>query len=271
MSHFPSLSGFEPTRQTLHLYARAIAAVPRAHAAFHPQWWHISLRVTPNGLKTSPFGLPSGAHAWLEMDLQHHLAALQDSQGGRRAFDMRAGATAAEFGDQILRAVAELGLAGEYARDRLEDEGQQEYDAGQATNFFTALSHANRIFADHRARLIGSMGPIQLWPHNFDLAFEWFGSRVVQYEEHGEVRSYPAQLNLGFFPGGDPYFYSNPWPFESEQLLGRRLPEGAAWHTEGWQGTILPYSVLENDPEAEERLLDYAMKVYELAHPTLTS
>jgi hypothetical protein len=93
----------------------------------------------------------------------------------------------------------------------------------------------------------------------------------VQYEEDGELRAYPAQLNLGFFPGGEAYFYSNPWPFEGELLLDRQLPQGADWHTEGWQGTILPYSRLVDDPLAEKRLLDYAIKVFELTRPTLTA
>ena len=59
MSLFPSLDGFEPTRKTLHLYAQAVGVVPRVHAAAHDKWWHISLRVTPTGLKTAVFDLPT--------------------------------------------------------------------------------------------------------------------------------------------------------------------------------------------------------------------
>ena len=82
----------------------------------------------------------------------------------------------------------------------------------------------------------------------------------------------PAQLNLGFYPGGPgiaPYFYSNPWPFDAERLLGSPLPGGARWHTEGWQGTILPYEELVGDPDAGTRLLAYARRVYELCAPLL--
>lgn len=95
----------------------------------------------------------------------------------------------------------------------------------------------------------------------------------MSYEEEGEVHELPSQLNLGFFPGSgevEPYFYSNPWPFEKDQLVDESLPAGAKWHTENWQGTILPYSKVVADPNAEERLLAYARAVFEIARPTLT-
>ena len=202
------------------------------------------------------------------MDLAEHLVRLQTSYGGTRAFSMQEGLTGTQFGDQILTAVADLGLEAEYARQKFEDDEPRDYDPQQAARFFTALSNAHRIFNAHRATLTGKMGPVQLWPHGFDLAFEWFGTRVETYEEHGELQEFPSQLNLGFYPGGDPYFYSNPWPF-TESLLDAHLPDGARWHTEGWQGAMLPYATLVDVDNADERLRAFAKRVYELARPTL--
>ncbi len=85
------------------------------------------------------------------------------------------------------------------------------------------------------------------------------------------MTEHPAQLNLGFYPGGRPYFYSNPWPFEGGVLLEQELPHGAEWHTEGWQGTILYYDQLQDDPDAESKLLEYAAAVFELSLPTLSA
>jgi hypothetical protein len=138
--------------------------------------------------------------------------------------------------------------------------------------FWQALTNAERIFKEFRATLSGEPGPVQFWTHGFDLAFEWFGARVVVGEADGQRSEFPSQINLGFYPGdpsGAPYFYSNPWPFEAEQLLDHPLPAGARWHTEGWQGTILAYDNLVGDEEAENRLLDYARAVHELASPAL--
>ena len=109
---------------------------------------------------------------------------------------------------------------------------------------------------------------MQLWPHGFDIAFEWFGPTQVPHEEDGETVHLPSQLNLGFYPAGDPYFYSNPWPFDPT-LTESPLPPGAEWHTEGWQGTMLPLGEVADSPDGVERVTGYAEEVFRLAQPTL--
>ena len=127
----------------------------------------------------------------------------------------------------------------------------------------------NEAFTEHRNELEGPVGPIQIWPHGFDIAFEWFGTKTEGYEEGGEVQAHRAQLNLGLYPAGRAYFYSNPWPFAADQLLGVPLPHGAEWHQDGWEGSILYYDQIQGDPEARQKLLDYARAVYKAAAPTL--
>jgi hypothetical protein len=270
---FPSLKGFEPTRQTLQLYSRVLSAVPRAHGEFHPKWWHISLKVQPDGLITDEVALPAGGALRLKMDLVGHEVLLLVNGQVEATFGMLVGRSSTALADDLLAHVARLGLPGDVDRTRFESDKAREYDPAQAGRFLTALLNADRIFKAHRATLSGEVGPVQFWPHGFDLAFEWFGTRVEEYEEQGEVQMIPSQLNLGFYPGSpgvDPYFYSNPWPFEGDELLGEVLPEGASWHTEGWQGTILPYEDLVGDAQAEGRLLAFARRVYELSAPTLS-
>ncbi len=270
---FPSLADWESTRKTLHLYSKVVGVVPRAHAEFHPKWWHISLKVQPDGLVTDNMSLPGGGIFSLKMDLRQHKVLLVTSRGEVREFSMTEGLSASAFGDKVLGVVADLGLKEEYAREKFEDDEAREYDPALAENYFTAVVNADRIFKHHRAGLSGEMGPVQLWPHGFDLAFEWFGTRMVEYEEGGKVERYPSQLNLGFSPGEpshpEPYFYSNPWPFETDQLVSKALPSGARWFTESWQGSVLEYSALVGDNQAEEKLLAYARAVYEFASPML--
>jgi hypothetical protein len=271
---FPSLDGFEPTRQTLQLYSRVVAAIPRSHGQFHPRWRHISLKVQPDGLITAPVALPDGGTLRLKMGLVDHQIVLTMDGERLAAFGMADGISSSAMADKVLGEVAKLGLSGEYDRARFENPEPRVYDPDLVSEFLKALVEVDRIFEQHRATLPGEPGPVQFWSHGFDLAFEWFGTRVEVYEENGEPQEIPAQLNLGFFPGGPetaPYFYSNPWPFEGDQLLGQVLPEGASWHTEGWQGTILPYEALKTDPQAEQRLLAYAERVFELAAPTISA
>ena len=267
--NFPALAGWESTRKTLHLYSNVVGVIPRAHAEFHPKWWHISLKVLPDGLVTDHMPLPQGGTFRLKMDLRQHQIILSTSIGPEVQFDMTAGLTATAMGNQVLAAVAELGLSGDYARQKFENDEPRVYDPAAVETFLAALVKADATLKRHRETLVGEVGPVQLWPHGFDLAFEWFGARVEKYEEHGDLQELPAQINFGFYPGEPAYFYANPWPFEADKLLDHSLPEGARWHDEGWQGTILPYAEIVDDPKAKERLLAYFGEVYKVAAPTL--
>ena len=269
---FPTLDGFGPTRHTLQLYARALSGLARVHGVVHPNWWHISLRVVPNGLVGDNIPLPGGGILAGQIDLLAHELVLSASDGRRWALPITAGWSGAEMGDRVIAAAAEAGLHGELDRSRFASEERGVYDRAAAERCFAALIAADRILKKHRATLTGNTGPVQLWPHGFDLSMEWFGTRIEHNEENGQAKELPAQLNLGFYPGEDDsssYFYSNPWPFDGDSLLDKPLPAGASWHTDGWQGSILPYVALRDDPAAEARVLDYAAAVFEVAAPLL--
>lgn len=259
----------EPTRATLHAYAHAIAALPRVHALAHPKWWHISLRVRPDGLATEAMALPGGGAAYVRMDPRTSLIVLETSGGETRGFPMNAGLTATEMGDALIAAAADFGLTGEYDRSRFESAEARPYSEVGALQLFQVLVAVEGVLAAHRNRIRGDIGPVQLWPHGFDLAFEWFGTRTVRTTEAGEPSEAPAQINLGFDPAGDAYFYSNPWPFDAETLLKLALPSGARWHTDGWQGSILPYAEVVGRAGGAKRVLDYAESVFEAASPGL--
>ena len=266
--------GWEDTRDTLHWYTRAVCVLPRALAIPHPKWWHISLKVQPDGLVTDSFPLPGGGICALVVDLLDHTVRLVTSRGEEQRFSMRSGLSARQFGDELIAAAEDLGLRAEYDRDKFSDDTPRQYDPAQASDFFEALVNIDHIFKMHRSTLAGQVGPVQLWPHNFDLSFEWFGTRQVEVGEGDTRQRLSAQLNLGFSPGDDshpePYFYSNPWPFNSKALLDRPLPAGARWFTVAWQGSLLPYAELVGDPDAINRLLDYARAVFAASAPTLT-
>jgi hypothetical protein len=267
----PSLDGWETTKETLHAYSKVVGAIPRAHAEFHPKWWHISLKVQPDGLVTTNMRLPQGGIFFLRMNFHTHVIELVTSDGIRFSWSMAEGLTANQLAEKMLGAVASLGLDGEYVREKFESDKPRVYNSDHAENYFSALVYVDALFKKHRAQLDGERGPVQLWPHGFDLAFEWFGTRMIEYEEHGKKSSFPSQLNLGFSPGEPnhpkPYFYSNPFPFEDDKLIGTSLPHGASWFTESWKGSLMEYKSLVGDSQAGQKLLDYARAVYDIASP----
>lgn len=267
----PLPDDFEPTRATLHHYSHAVAVVPRAHAEPHDRWWHMSLTVTERGLETDPMPLPDGGTFKVIMDLRTHEVVVEANEAAAARISMAEGLTGTEMGDAILAEVAALGRDAAYAREKFESDDERPYDKAAAESFHQVITHMAAVLATHRDSLGDRVGPLQLWPHGFDMAFEWFGTRVEEYEEEGEVQQHSSQCNFGFYPGGRPYLYANPWPFERDILLDVELPGGAAWHTEGWEGSILYYDQLAGDPNAESRILDFLRAVYEAAAPTLTA
>jgi hypothetical protein len=92
------------------------------------------------------------------------------------------------------------------------------------------------------------MTPIVVWPEHFDLSFLWFAGQQAD-DRH-------PHMNFGFAPFSDDldrpylYAYAYPMPERFEQLP---LPEGATWHTEGWQGMVYPYDTLaaSTDPDGQ--------------------
>lgn len=269
MTQFPSLNGFGPTRRTLQLYARSLSALARAHAPAHPKWWQIGLKVTPAGLVTDNIPCAGGGILAGRMDFHHAQIVLESSDGRAWSLPMDAGLSGREMGERVMAVAAEAGITGDVDRARFANDEPGVCDTALVSRFFVALVRADRVFKRHAAQLGKDSGPVRLWPHGFDLSMEWFGTRVESYNEGGKTMELPAQLNLGFYPGEDDdtsYFYSNPWPFDSDKLLGRALPDGAVWHTEGWQGTMLPYTAARD----EDHILKYAAAVYDIAAPLLS-
>jgi hypothetical protein len=246
--------------------------IPRALAIPHPKWWHISLKVQPDGLVTDSSSARRRSLC-AEDGLHDHTVCLFTSRGEEQRFSMRRGLSAREFGAELIAAVEDLGLRAEYARDRFSDESLRQYDPTHASNYFDTLVNINHVFNLHRSTLPGEIGPVQFWSHHFDLSFEWFGTRLVNDQESEAHQPLPAQLNLGFSPGDgshpEPYFYSNPWPFDKAALIDQPLPPGARWFTGAWEGSLFPYAELIGDLQAGNRLLAYARAVFAASAPTL--
>lgn len=267
---FPSLSQeWTATRDTLQSYCQVLGAIRGALTPPHPRWWHISLQATPSGLSTGPIELPAGALE-LALDLERHQ--LSTMLGGTQlpAMQLAESPTSAALGTRLR---AELRAARvELPRDLnpKETADRRDYDGSAARTYLKALLATHSVFADLRQSLDGQVSPLQLWPHHFDLSFEWLGTRIVSHEEDGGEKEDPAQIGFGFSTGDashpTAYYYATPWPFDQE-LLETRLPTGADWYTDQWQGARIPYSEVEAFGGA--LLRDSFERVFRAASPGL--
>ena len=207
---------------------------------------------------------------FLVLDLRQHAVRMETGDNAW-SWPMDHATDAAGMAEVLFNEVDRLGLHG-LDPTNFETLRSRGYQAAQGERFFEMLLLIDRLFRQHTAGKPGLFGPCQLWPHGFDFSVEWFGKREVEYQASGETKTAPVQLNLGWSPGEEshtaPYFYSNPWPFDPS-YTSLPLPPPARWFTDGWQGTLLPYAALTDQPEAAATLLKYASSVFDMLTPRL--
>lgn len=268
MDRFPPLVDWTPTRDTLHAYSRVLGAILRAHAEPEPDWSHTSLVLDDDGLASRPFSTRRG-DVRMRLDLRRQRFEL-DAPGGVVSISLDGGLSATELADEVERRGEALGVKlapdpAYYANDR-----PTGYHSAKAENYLHALHDIARTFESVRQGFDGEVTGMQLWPHHFDLAFEWRGKDVTYQSKDGSEKSAQAIVAFGFSTGDDShpgaYVYANPWPFD-EELAGHELPGDASWYTEAWKGSIYPYAAL--DGANEQPLRDYLDTVFQLASPAL--
>ncbi|MES9828360.1 MAG: DUF5996 family protein [Candidatus Thiodiazotropha sp.] len=169
-----ALSAWRPTRDTLHQYARIVSKV-RSH--FMPKskhCWHITLSVYTHGLTTTPF--PVGAQNYeLILDLVAHRLVLSGSDGRLSSLPL-AGQSAARICRWIIAAVE---------------------------SYRQAINWVDVAFKAFTGGLREEASPVQLFPHHFDLALNWFSGRLVPGVDPADAEHADEQMNFGFVTGDE--------------------------------------------------------------------
>jgi hypothetical protein len=199
MSPLPTLQNWAPTRDSLHRASQVIGAIRTA-----------TLNPLPNALRRSlrptPFGLTTG----------HSQASLLEA---------------------VLGALASAGRHLAPEREHLNDTTPFTLDVALAADYAQTLDRLFTAMARFRARLLGPLTPLVVWPHHFDMAFLWFSTTGADEHQHPHINTGFAP----FSPGIDrPYLYMYCWPLP-EDLIGTALPPPAIWNTEGWRGVRVDY------------------------------
>lgn len=238
----PALSDWDSTRSGLHQAAQVLGGIRKAVAAPLPNYAHLGLFVTPTGLTTGK--LPEGDQLLLDFTTQvityicpvntHNPVAL-------------AGHTQMTLTDAVIEAMTNAGHGVQPDRAKITGTQLFEINPALAQDYAPALHSIFSAMARFRARLLGSMSPMIIWPHGFDLSSLWFA--------RGSVEGKDPHLNIGFSPGspGFPrpyiYIYAHPMPVGMSEV---ELPEPAYWTHERWTGIVIDYDYLaaQSDHEA---------------------
>ena len=259
-----------PTIAALHLYSQVVGKVPTALLPWRNHGWHLTLHLTPRGLRTEPIHAPNGVFT-LALDLVDHQLVLEDSSG-RLMLPLRPG-TVAGFHGAAMQMLAQAGHEVrihaapneiEPAVPFAEDEEMRAYDPDSARRLLDALASADRVFRLFRSGFLGKVSPVHFFWGSFDLAVTRFSGRPAPPHPGGipnlpdavtrEAYS-PEVSSAGFWPGsatgGSPFFYSYAYPAPPGLSEAAVQPEAARF--DGALGEfVLPYDAVRTarDPTA---------------------
>ncbi len=251
-------ASFEP----LHGYARALNLIRRALTPRQKHWAHVSLRLNATGLTTTP--IPYQSELWqtvfaeLALDLVAHRVIIITSRGARWETQLR-GQPLSQFWNELNDALAEMKIFPNATQPDYAD-ASPAYDAACIENYWRALSQVDILLKQFQGELREETSPVQFWAHHFDLAMLWFSGRLVPGQDAANEEFADEQMNFGFSVGDEkipePYFYITAYPLP-ENFIGSPLPDGAEWHTDGWNGALLLYKNVAAAREPDALLLEF--------------
>lgn len=130
-------------------------------------------------------------------------------------------------------------------------------------NFVNQLCFFDSVLKKfHSSITSGTKTTLHLWPHDFDNSFIWKSGRVINGVEE--------QISIGASNGDKhydlPYFYIIPAP-STPAIKSIYAPRGH-YHTEGFEGFILPYTEIqkEDSTETQEKVInDFLYTVFKKA------
>lgn len=265
------LKNFYETKETIHGYAKAIAMVPRALIKNHHMWWHASLVIAENGFVTQIIEIKKGTYLYFMIDLCRHQISVYIDEKVKYAIPIDGKLTGEKLGKILIDYLSREFDIDPHTFDKTQllKTSNSKYNPEKGKLIFDTFSKIEKVFIKHVNLLPEITGPIQIWPHNFDMAVEWYLPSIKNSNESEHISVSSPQINLGFILGDgthpEPYFYSNPRPFTLKRLSQNNLPHGAVWFDADWQGSLLPYEKMANNKQWEDQLFEYAQKVFQIA------
>ena len=285
-SAWPELSAARdrPTIVALHLFSQVAGKVPTAVLPWRNHGWHLTLHVTPRGLRTEPIHAEAGTFA-LAFDLVDHLFLLEDANGRRQlplgpmpVADFHAAAMAmldeAGYRVRIHPAPNEVDPAIPFAEDR----EVRAYDRDSARRLHGALLAADRVFRLFRSGFLGKVSPVHFFWGSFDLAVTRFSGRPAP-RHPGGIPNLPDEMtreayshevsSAGFWPGGagmegGPFFYSYAYPTPEGFGAAKIAPEAARFDAELGE-FMLDYEAVRAAPDPDAALLAFLDSTYQAA------
>ena len=256
------LKGWRETRDTLQKYAQMTGKIREMMSKPHPNWWHISLRVSDRGLTTTPIPKDKNTHGQsfeIILDLKNHQLIIESNFREVKTLKLT-GQSLCALCEETCSLLTDIGVFLPIDKEKFADGKSGKYDERAAADYWTALKEINRLTNKFRSELSGERSPVQLWPHHFDLSTSWFSGRMVPDKDPNDAESSKEQMMFGFSTGddiiADAYFYITAYPVP-DGLQNLQISEDARWNSDGFQGGVMMYESFAGARNPEEKLLNY--------------
>jgi Family of unknown function (DUF5996) len=282
MSELPDLplEAWEPTKDTLHLWAQIVGKVRLAATPPQNHWWNAPLYVDTRGLTTRRLQ-SDGPEFDVSFDFVSHELVVRTSGGEVDSFPLVDGLSVAGFYERLFAVLDRLRIEVEIKPEPYrvpvttpfaEDTEHASYDREAVERFWRALSWIDGTLQDFAGWFCGKTSPVHLFWHGFDLAVTRFsGKRAPELRDADRVtrEAYSHEvISFGFWPGDKkvrmPAFYSYTAP-EPAGLADEPLrPDTASWQPVGSSHlALLPYDVVRTSRDPRGTLLEFLESAYE--------
>lgn len=278
-----TLSAWEDTRDTLHMWMQVVGKVRLTMGPMLNHWWQVPLYVSARGLTTSLMHVGRGRGLEIEFDFVDHVLAFRTSEGQRRDIALKP-RSVADFYAATMTTLDDLDVrAPIFARPNEvphaipfpEDDQHRSYDADAAHRFWLALLQAHRVMVQFRAGFIGKASPVHFFWGAIDLATTRFSGRPAPKHPGGvpncpdwvQELAYSHELSsCGFWPGGsaEGSFYAYAYP-QPDGFADWPVEPDAAFYDDRLGEFILPYAAVRTATDPDATLLAFFQSTYEAA------
>ena len=263
---FPDLTKFKDNEafEIWHKYLLLIGKVRAQFSIPQKHWWHVALIPSLHGLTT---GLLEHNGVIFEIEINFYMATLSINYPESVTTNITLkGQSSKKLHSQLSQEFQKKKIVLDIDQAVLSDLNTDQFSISHAKTMADTLHFINHAFTHVRNPQREETGPVLLWPHHFDIAFLWFSGRLIPDSDPADAEHSDEQMNIGFSFGDDSvpeaYFYISAYPWQQEFIQGP-LPEGAYWHTDGFNAAVLPAKILHANNNPQKYLQDFTLQVIE--------
>ena len=142
-----TLNDWVGTRDTIQKYAQMLGAIRENSTGPHPHWWHISLRVTDNGLTTTPLPVVKDSiEKTFEviLDFQNHKLRIESNYRELKQISLT-GQSLSALCDETCSLLTDIGVTPSVDKSKFMDGKLGKYVPDYVMKYWKALKEVNEL------------------------------------------------------------------------------------------------------------------------------